>query len=90
MPRNFITRDGFGITPKARDYLAPLIAGEDYPRYKNGLPEYVTLEESAGAEKAAAVLNSEKENPAGSELTCCREAFRCAFGRHFADHRQSI
>ena len=43
MPRNFITRDGFGITQKAREYLQPLIAGEDYPRYKSGLPEYVTL-----------------------------------------------
>ncbi len=43
MPRSFITRDGFGITQKARDYLAPLIAGEDYPRFKNGLPEYVSL-----------------------------------------------
>jgi 6-phosphofructokinase 1 len=43
MPRNFITRDGFGITQKARDYLEPLIGGEDYPRYKNGLPQYVTL-----------------------------------------------
>ena len=43
MPRNFITRDGFGITQKAREYLQPLIAGEDYPRYKSGLPQYVTL-----------------------------------------------
>ena len=34
MPRNFITRDGFGITAKAREYLQPLIVGEDYPRYK--------------------------------------------------------
>ncbi len=43
MPRNFITRDGFNITPAARDYLAPLIQGEDYPPYKGGLPEYVQL-----------------------------------------------
>jgi len=43
MPRDFIARDGFGITAKAREYLAPLIAGEDYPAYKNGLPNYVTL-----------------------------------------------
>ena len=27
----------------AGDYLQPLIAGEDYPPYKNGLPEYVTI-----------------------------------------------
>jgi len=43
MPRDFITPDGFGITAKAREYLAPLIAGEDYPTYKAGLPNYVTL-----------------------------------------------
>ena len=43
MPKSFITKDGFGITGKARDYLAPLIRGEDYPPYKNGLPQYVRL-----------------------------------------------
>jgi 6-phosphofructokinase 1 len=43
MPRRFITRDGFGITAAARDYLSPLIAGEDYPPYRNGLPRYATL-----------------------------------------------
>lgn len=43
MPRNFISRDGFGITPAARDYLQPLIQGEAYPTYRKGLPEYVTL-----------------------------------------------
>jgi 6-phosphofructokinase 1 len=41
MPRDFITPDGFGITRKCRDYLAPLIKGEDYPPYRNGLPDYV-------------------------------------------------
>ena len=43
MPKSFITKDGFGITGKARDYLEPLINGEDYPPYKNGLPQYVRL-----------------------------------------------
>jgi 6-phosphofructokinase 1 len=43
MPRSFIRRDGFGITPAARRYLAPLIAGEDYPRFRDGLPDYVQL-----------------------------------------------
>jgi len=43
MPRNFITKDGFGITEKCRTYLAPLIMGEDYPPYKEGLPQYVQL-----------------------------------------------
>jgi 6-phosphofructokinase len=43
MPRSYISRDGFGITPAARRYLAPLIQGEDYPPYRDGLPAYVTL-----------------------------------------------
>jgi len=43
MPKRFITRDGFGITAACREYLEPLIRGEDYPPYRNGLPRYVTL-----------------------------------------------
>ena len=43
MPRDFITEDGFGITAAARRYLEPLIAGEAYPPYENGLPVYVKL-----------------------------------------------
>ncbi len=43
MPRSFITRDGYGITGAARDYLSPLIRGEDYPPYQAGLPKYVRL-----------------------------------------------
>ena len=43
MPRDFITKDGYGITDKCKRYLTPLIQGEDYPKYKNGLPVYVTL-----------------------------------------------
>ncbi len=43
MPRDYISRDGFGITEKGRDYFEPLIQGEDYPPYKNGIPQYATL-----------------------------------------------
>lgn len=43
MPREFITEDGFGITAAARRYLSPLIQGEDYPPYHNGLPQYARL-----------------------------------------------
>jgi 6-phosphofructokinase 1 len=43
MPRTFISRDGFGITARCRDYLEPLIRGEDYPPYRNGLPRYERL-----------------------------------------------
>ena len=43
MPRHFISEDGFGITDACRKYLQPLIEGEDYPPYVNGLPAYVSL-----------------------------------------------
>ena len=43
MPKSFISADGFGITAKGKRYLAPLIAGEDYPPYRNGMPAYVSL-----------------------------------------------
>ena len=43
MPRGFISRDGFGITPRCRTYLKPLIKGEDYPPYRDGLPRYASL-----------------------------------------------
>jgi 6-phosphofructokinase len=46
MPRDFITEDGFGITEAAREYFAPLILGEDYPPYKNGLPDFARLKKS--------------------------------------------
>ena len=47
MPREFITTDGYGITDPCREYLYPLIGGEDYPPYENGLPKYVTLKNLA-------------------------------------------
>ncbi|GAC1620477.1 MAG: 6-phosphofructokinase [Nevskia sp.] len=47
MPRDFITADGFHITDACRRYLAPLIQGEDYPPYANGLPQYVRLQNIA-------------------------------------------
>jgi 6-phosphofructokinase len=43
LPADFISADGFGITEAARRYLAPLIVGEAYPPFRNGLPEYVRL-----------------------------------------------
>lgn len=51
MPRSYITRDGFGITEAARTYLSPLIKGEDYPAYKDGLPCYVKLKNKLVAPK---------------------------------------
>jgi 6-phosphofructokinase 1 len=43
LPRRYISKDGFSITAAARRYLQPLIVGEDYPPYINGLPKYVKL-----------------------------------------------
>jgi 6-phosphofructokinase 1 len=47
LPRRYISADGFSITAAGRRYLQPLILGEDYPPYFNGLPKYVTLRNSA-------------------------------------------
>ncbi|NCF11624.1 MAG: diphosphate--fructose-6-phosphate 1-phosphotransferase [Gammaproteobacteria bacterium] len=57
MPRSFITRDGFGITPKCRAYLEPLIRGEDYPPFRNGLPRYVTLKNVGVKRKLSTTFN---------------------------------
>ncbi len=51
LPRSFITTDGFHITQHCRDYLLPLIQGEDYPFYKKGLPQYVQLKQYKVAKK---------------------------------------
>jgi len=54
MPRGFITADGFGVTAKGRAYLAPLIQGEEYPPYRDGLPAYALLKNVAVRRKLAA------------------------------------
>lgn len=51
MPREYITEDGFGITDECRKYLEPLIMGEDYPPYHQGLPHYVKLKNAAVEKK---------------------------------------
>jgi ATP-dependent phosphofructokinase / diphosphate-dependent phosphofructokinase len=51
VPRSYISRDGFSITATCRRYLAPLIRGEDYPPYRDGLPNYVTLRNMPVAKK---------------------------------------
>lgn len=43
MPDDFIGHDNFSITDACRTYLEPLIMGEDYPPYINGIPDYVRL-----------------------------------------------
>ena len=51
LPADFISADGYSITPACRAYLTPLIQGEDYPPYKNGLPHYVQLNHTLVAKK---------------------------------------
>jgi 6-phosphofructokinase 1 len=51
MPGEFISEDGFGITDACRRYLLPLIQGEDYPPYHDGMPYYVRLKNVAVEKK---------------------------------------
>ena len=51
MPSDYISDDGFFITDACREYLSPLIQGEDYPSYTNGLPDYVILQKHKLAKK---------------------------------------
>lgn len=51
LPANFITKDGFHITQACRTYIQPLINGEDYPAYKQGLPQYTVLKNVAVPKK---------------------------------------
>jgi 6-phosphofructokinase 1 len=51
LPRDFIAADGLGITQRARAYLAPLMRGEDYPPFKDGVPRYVRLKNVAVPKK---------------------------------------
>ncbi len=57
MPPNFITADGFHITTRCRNYLAPLIEGEDYPPFRNGMPDYVRLKHRAVRKKLETPFN---------------------------------
>ena len=51
MPKKFITRDGWGITEAGLAYLRPLVRGEDYPPYDQGIPRYVRLKNNLCAKK---------------------------------------
>ncbi len=53
MPNDFVSEDGFGISEAARTYLNPLIAGEDYPAYHQGLPRWAVLKRISVARKLA-------------------------------------
>ena len=38
LPRSYISKNGFNVTNKAIEYLKPLIVGEAFPNFKNGIP----------------------------------------------------
>jgi 6-phosphofructokinase len=43
LPESYISSDGFEITDNARQYLEPLISGEEHPIYQRGIPKYAQL-----------------------------------------------
>jgi len=43
LPKSYISIDGFNVTNKAVNYLRPLIAGEAFPDFKNGIPSIKKL-----------------------------------------------
>ncbi len=51
MPRTFIDAQGFDITADCKAYMLPLIQGECYPPYQNGLPQYASLANQKVAKK---------------------------------------
>ena len=75
MPRDFISADGFVITEKCRRYLRPLIAGEDYPAYRGGLPVYATLKNVAG--RAAPRRRSRCSEARSARMRASRGGFGC-------------
>lgn len=58
VPKGFIRRDGYGITARCRDYLLPLIQGEDYPPFRDGLPHYAPLKRLRVARKLPAFTDT--------------------------------
>lgn len=43
LPRKYISKDGYSITQACRQYIEPLIQGEDYPPYQKGMPKRIKL-----------------------------------------------
>lgn len=43
LPKSYISKNGMNVTPKAVEYLRPLIQGESFPVFKNGIPEIKEL-----------------------------------------------
>ena len=51
LPKKFISKDGFGVTEACKNHLRPLIQGEAYPPYKDGVIETASLKEQTGEEE---------------------------------------
>ncbi len=43
LPKSYISMDGFNVNSKAIEYLRPLIIGEAFPEFKNGIPKISNL-----------------------------------------------
>ena len=44
LPKEYISECGFRITSEGKQYLSPLIQGENYPEFLNGVPKYEQLD----------------------------------------------
>ena len=65
LPPDFISPDGFGISEAAHRYLAPLIIGESYPPFIDGLPDYVKLQNAVVPKKLASTFTVQELTTAG-------------------------
>ncbi len=43
VPKEFINTDGNGVNDECINYLVPLIVGEVYPVYENGMPKHIII-----------------------------------------------
>lgn len=43
IPENWITKSGNDVTTEMIDYLAPLVQGEVFTKYENGIPKHIKL-----------------------------------------------
>ena len=43
LPKSYISKNGFGITSKCKNYIKNLVQGENYPPYLDGMPDYAKL-----------------------------------------------
>jgi 6-phosphofructokinase 1 len=53
IPADYLSEDGFGVNRQCLEYLRPLIQGEFYPLYKDGLPVFANLKAQLVRKKLA-------------------------------------